>query len=216
MTPKQQRGEDRRAAILDAAADLFRRQGYAATSMRQIAAEAGFGRAVSGLYNHYPNKEAIFAALLTTRSPYEPLLDALRLVEGETLEDFLRNWLRTIWPVLVEYLDYLQLVFIDLQEFDGQTLATFLKDLLPHYFMVFSRVRQLPGVRQDLSLTVLIRTIATVMIGSLFTEVMVRRGAVAGLPEPIAIGDEWIEGLASILARGMSVPNGGTSRASEE
>ena len=205
MTPKQQRGEDRRAAILDAADRLFRSQGYTATSMRQIAAEAGFGRAVSGLYNHYPNKEAIFAALLTTRSPYEPLLDALRLVEGDTLEDFLRNWLRTIWPVLVEYLGYLQLVFIDLQEFDGQTLATFLKDLLPHYFMVFSRVRQLPGVRQDLSLTVLIRTIATVMIGSLFTEVMLQRGAVDGLPEPIAIGDEWIDGLASILARGMSI-----------
>jgi AcrR family transcriptional regulator len=204
MTPRQQRGEDRRAAILDVADRLFRRQGYAATSMRQIAAEAGFGRAVSGLYNHYPNKEAIFAALLTTRSPYEPLLDALRLVEGQTLEDFLRNWLRTVWPVLVEYLDYLQLVFIDLQEFDGQTLATFLKDLLPHYFMVFSQVRQLPGVRQDLSLTVLIRTIATVMIGSLLTEVMIQRGAVDGLPEPIAVGDEWIDGLANILARGMS------------
>jgi AcrR family transcriptional regulator len=35
MTPKQQRGADRRAAILDAADRLFRSQGYAATSMRQ-------------------------------------------------------------------------------------------------------------------------------------------------------------------------------------
>lgn len=206
MTPKQQRGEDRRAAILDAADRLFRSQGYAATSMRQIAAEAGFGRAVSGLYNHFPNKEAIFAALLSTRSPYEELLEALRAVEGETLEDFLRNWLSTVWPVMMNNLDFLQLVLIDFQEFDGQTLADFLKDLLPLYFSVFSRIQSLPGVRQDLTLTVLIRTIVSIMVGSILTEVMLQIGALQRVPARLAVGDEWINGIASILARGMSVP----------
>jgi AcrR family transcriptional regulator len=207
MPPKQQRGEDRRAAILDAAEALLLSQGYAATSMRQIAADAGFGRAVSGLYNHFPNKEAIFAALLIVRSPYEELLEALRVVEGETLEDFLHNWLGAIWPVMMDNLNFIQLVFIDLQEFEGQTLATFLRDLLPHYFTVFSRVQTLPGVRQDLALPVLIRTIASFMVGSLLTEVMLQIGALQLLPVAIPVGDEWISGLASILARGMSAPD---------
>ncbi len=207
MTPKQQRGEDRRAAILDAADRLFRGQGYAATSMRQIAEEAGFGRAVSGLYNHFPNKEAIFAALLAARSPYEPLLDALQAVEGDTLEAFLGNLLRAVWPVAVEHLDFLQLALIDFQEFDGQTLIGFLRDLLPHYFVIFSRVLSLPGVRQDLALPVLVRTIAVVMIGSVFTEIVVQEGDVRNLPMPVAVGDEWIDGLVTIIARGMSAPD---------
>ena len=100
----------------------------------------------------------------------------------------------------------MQLVFIDLQEFDGQTLATFLKDLLPHYFVVFSRIHELPGVRQDLSLTLLIRTIASFTIGSVLTEIMLQQGAVERISLPVAVGDEWINGIASILARGMTTP----------
>ena len=45
------KGERTRTAIIDAAFDLFVRKGYHATSMRQIADEAGL--APGGLYNHF-------------------------------------------------------------------------------------------------------------------------------------------------------------------
>ncbi|WP_433796671.1 TetR/AcrR family transcriptional regulator [Actinoplanes sp. CA-252034] len=51
-----------REEILDAAAELFARRGYAATSTRLIAETVGIRQA--SLYYHFPNKEQILAELL--------------------------------------------------------------------------------------------------------------------------------------------------------
>lgn len=48
--------------ILHVARRLFTRQGYTATSVRQIAEEAGIGKAT--IYHHFPDKQAIVTALL--------------------------------------------------------------------------------------------------------------------------------------------------------
>ena len=48
--------------VLTAATRLFVRKGFHATSMREIAAEAGVS--VAGIYHHYPGKEAILVALM--------------------------------------------------------------------------------------------------------------------------------------------------------
>lgn len=48
--------------ILEAATRLFVRQGFHATSMREVAAEVGLS--VAGIYHHYPSKERILVALL--------------------------------------------------------------------------------------------------------------------------------------------------------
>ena len=60
----QARSRDR---ILEASLELFARQGYVATSMRQIAAAVGI-RAPS-LYNHFAGKEAILTALIDAHGP---------------------------------------------------------------------------------------------------------------------------------------------------
>lgn len=48
--------------VLGAATRLFVRQGYHATSVREIAAEAGLS--VAGVYHHYPSKEHLLGSLL--------------------------------------------------------------------------------------------------------------------------------------------------------
>ncbi|OGA69501.1 MAG: hypothetical protein A3G83_01230 [Betaproteobacteria bacterium RIFCSPLOWO2_12_FULL_68_20] len=53
--------EPRRDEVLDAAARLFARDGYAATSVRALADEAGFTKA--GLYYHVRGKEELLAAI---------------------------------------------------------------------------------------------------------------------------------------------------------
>ncbi|MFQ5857347.1 MAG: TetR/AcrR family transcriptional regulator [Anaerolineae bacterium] len=53
---------DTRNTILHVASRLFVRQGYTATSIRQIAEEAGIGKAT--VYHHFANKEAIVLALV--------------------------------------------------------------------------------------------------------------------------------------------------------
>lgn len=50
-----------RAALLDAGLRLFARDGYAATSVRKIAAEAGVATGL--LYAHFPSKDALLVAL---------------------------------------------------------------------------------------------------------------------------------------------------------
>lgn len=55
------RSNNRRAAILDAAAYRFRRQGYAATTMREVAADAGM--LAGSMYYHFPSKSALLLAV---------------------------------------------------------------------------------------------------------------------------------------------------------
>ena len=58
----QSKGEKTRQAILEAAIARFGREGYRATSVADIAREAGVGGTVP--YAYFPSKEALFAAAL--------------------------------------------------------------------------------------------------------------------------------------------------------
>ncbi|MBE3119463.1 MAG: helix-turn-helix transcriptional regulator, partial [Candidatus Atribacteria bacterium] len=58
----QQRSEETRARILDAAVRRFAVAGYDAASVDDICAEAGVSK--GAFYHHYPSKQAIFLALM--------------------------------------------------------------------------------------------------------------------------------------------------------
>ncbi len=58
----KKKGQRTRQRILAEAGALFAQQGYRATSLRQIASGAGIRE--PGLYNHFPNKQAIYEAVL--------------------------------------------------------------------------------------------------------------------------------------------------------
>ena len=66
--------------ILQTARRLFVKQGYTATSMRQVAEMAGIGKAT--IYHHFPDKKAIVLALLKKNTA--SMEEALQLVRAET------------------------------------------------------------------------------------------------------------------------------------
>jgi TetR/AcrR family transcriptional regulator, lmrAB and yxaGH operons repressor len=73
-----------RAALIEKAATLFRRQGYAATGLNQILEEAGVKP--GSLYHHFPRgKQQLAAAVVDT--------------EGTGIEQLLRRFLATGLPV---------------------------------------------------------------------------------------------------------------------
>ena len=60
--PRQRRSQETVDAILEAAARVFTRRGYVAATTNRIAEEAGVS--VGSLYEYFPSKESLLAALL--------------------------------------------------------------------------------------------------------------------------------------------------------
>jgi AcrR family transcriptional regulator len=77
-TPSQRRARDTVAAIVEAAAQVFTRHGYAAGTTNRIAARAGVS--VGSVYQYFPNKDALLAEVhkshqLQARAMVSRLLD---------------------------------------------------------------------------------------------------------------------------------------------
>jgi AcrR family transcriptional regulator len=60
--PWRRKGEQTAERILDAAEALFAERGYAGTSLRDVASRVELR--IPSLYNHFPSKEALYAAVL--------------------------------------------------------------------------------------------------------------------------------------------------------
>lgn len=80
------KGERTALRIMDVAEDLFARQGYDGTSLRQIAGGAGIRE--PGLYNHFSGKQALYEAVLYRA--LNPMAEALgrQLGQASGLRDY--------------------------------------------------------------------------------------------------------------------------------
>ena len=116
-------------AILDSAYDLFSSQGYAASSMRQIA--EGAGLALGSTYNHFSSKEDIFQAILLERHPFFQMLPLLKTTHGATLDEFIHNAARKLVDELGHHTEFLNLMLIELVEFKGQHAPLLFEKILP-------------------------------------------------------------------------------------
>jgi AcrR family transcriptional regulator len=88
--PKQARSEATVEAVLDAAAQVFERHGYAAGTTNRIAERAGVS--IGSLYQYFPNKDAILVALVHRHlaesvAALQPHLE--RLGRGASFDDVL-------------------------------------------------------------------------------------------------------------------------------
>lgn len=93
------KGEATRAAILDAAIERFGRDGYRATSVAEIARQAG----VSGTaaYAYFPNKEALFFAAVDEDAAGTIAEGLSHLVDGGgTVDDWRQGLLFTLLEAL--------------------------------------------------------------------------------------------------------------------
>lgn len=87
-----------REDVLDAALELFARQGYAATTVRQLADAAGITS--PAIYGHFESKRAIYDALMRRGGPAVAAAAVQRLLEAEKATDpeaFLTAAVRGVW-----------------------------------------------------------------------------------------------------------------------
>ena len=83
--PSRSKGEQTRRAILDAAIARFGREGYRATSVADIARDAGVGGTVA--YAYFPSKEALFLAAIDEDAAGEVARDVWRRINGRNLRE---------------------------------------------------------------------------------------------------------------------------------
>ncbi|MCM2257547.1 MAG: TetR/AcrR family transcriptional regulator [Vicinamibacteria bacterium] len=130
---QQQRSVESRAAILEAALDLFSHQGYHGTNIRDIAEAAKVS--TGAVYYQFPDKETLFRALLddywtALARPDHPLNQAL--AEGN-FPDNLTQLGRAARESVRKYDRYIALIYVDVVEFDGVHIQRFYADMASRF-----------------------------------------------------------------------------------
>jgi AcrR family transcriptional regulator len=190
-----------RKAILDAAERLILSQGYHGTSMRQIANEAGI--AVGGIYNHFSGKEAIFAALLERHQPYSDIVNGLADVSGDNVTELVEDAARVVIDELMEDPVFIRLAFIDLQEFEGDTLFRVATQMIQGMLVFVDRLVAAGWVRQDIPLPVLVRSFAGLIGFFVLSEIVAFGGDSPRFVVPFDGEIDWIGGMTEIYLNGV-------------
>lgn len=130
---REEKSERSRRLVLDAALRLFSRQGYRATSVRDIADAAKVS--TGNLYHHFPDKESIFRTLM----------EEYRATAASDVNPFFRALMTGNFPDNIEQLGYgardsvrhfrlyMRLVFVDVIEFDGTHIREFYSTMASNF-----------------------------------------------------------------------------------
>jgi AcrR family transcriptional regulator len=130
---QEERSERSRGQILEAALKLFSHRGYGATSVRDIAEEAGVSK--GNVYHHFPDKESIFRALLeqyfhAISQPDFPFNVALAT---GTFPENLEELGRVTRDSVRDHRDHVALIYVDVVEFDGTHVRKFYSDMASRF-----------------------------------------------------------------------------------
>ena len=193
------KGERTRQVIEESAYELFLEQGFSATSMRQIAERAGI--ALGGIYNHFKGKEDIFEAIIIDEHPYRKLLPAILEARGETVDEFVHNAMSIIMDELGENPHYVNLMFIEIVEFNGKHGAVLLKELAPKVLPIFERLVKSRDEFRVTNPALLMRSFFGMILSYYLTEKLITDSVVSRLmPEnsPEIYVDIFLHGILAV------------------
>ena len=176
------RGEQTRAAIIQAAHDLFVQQGYHGTSMRQIARNAG--TALGGLYNHFASKEEVFQAVFLEYHPYREVIPAILAAQAETIEQFAQDTIRRMLKAIHGQPEFLNLMFIEVVEFKNIHTQQLFITLLPQLTQILQNVVEVNSERlRPIPAPMLLRVYFGQFFGYFLTEIILAAQAPAEFRE---------------------------------
>lgn len=130
---QDERSERSRRQILDAALKLFSHRGYGATSVINIADEAGVSK--GNVYHHFPDKETIFRALLDRyfQSMSLPDFPFNRALATGTFPENLEQIGHAARDTVQDYREYVALIYVDVVEFDGVHVRKFYEEMADRF-----------------------------------------------------------------------------------
>jgi len=200
---REERSERSRRQVLDAALQLFSRQGYRATTVRDIADQAGVS--TGNVYHHFPDKETIFRTLLeeyttisaSTRSPFVRALRTGRFPDNlEALGYAARDSVR-------QFRQYQALIFVDVIEFDGTHIRRFFADMSARLAALLGDADSLEEIRRRLRPGV--SPMSALLIATRLFFGYFQLEILFGVPEPFGKESaEVVQEIADILRCGMT------------
>jgi AcrR family transcriptional regulator len=155
-----------RRAIIDGAYSLIVTQGYAATSMRQVAARAGL--AVGAIYNHFPSKADVFLAILEDRHPFFQIVPILQTVAGRSIEEYVRNAARTLVGTDMNS----SIHAAEIVEFKSVHVPLLFGRMLPMLLPISERLNALEGRVRPVPAPILLRAFLGLFFSYYITEVL--------------------------------------------
>jgi AcrR family transcriptional regulator len=195
------KGEATRSRIVDAAYLLFLEQGYHGTSMRQIVERAGI--TMGGIYNHFAGKEEIWQAVLATKHPYHEILPLLRSAQGDAVADFVRDAATRLVSELGRRPDLLNLMFIELVEFDGKHVTDLYHQILPELQPLAEIFAQKQGRLRPVALPIVARAFAGLFFSFYVTNLL--------LPPEVhqLMGKDALDAVVDIYLHGILAEEAG-------
>jgi AcrR family transcriptional regulator len=192
------KGERTHQVIIESAYALFLEQGYAATSMRQIAERTGL--ALGGIYNHFSSKEAIFSDLIIAKHPFHEILPLLQSAPGDTVEEFVRNAASSMVGELGRRPDFVKFLFIELVEFNGRDVPRMFQIIFPQIAPLIKRFQSRPGELREIPPYVLFRAFLGLFFSFYITEFLL-----AGTPAA-AMQENALNHFVDIFLHGVIAP----------
>lgn len=200
---REEKSERSRRAVLDAALHLFAHQGYRATTMREVAEQAGVS--TGNVYHHFPDKETIFRALIdeyleisgTQRFPFTRVLYGSALFPDniEQLGFAARDSVR-------QFRSYLALIYVDVIEFGGSHVHDFYADMGYRFGRYFEEQGNLEAIQARLRPNVS-PTSALLMTSRLFFNYFSLQ-ILFGVEEPFGKDTtEVVQEIADIIRNGV-------------
>ena len=124
--------------VLKAALALFSRQGYRATSMRQIATRCRLS--VGNLYHHFGSKEAIFQRLIDEywEVLLDPELPLNKIFAAANFPEDLEEMAGAIEQVVAANSSHILLIYIDVIEFKGKHIRAFYQRMADRFAAAYS------------------------------------------------------------------------------
>jgi len=124
--------------VLKAALALFSRQGFRATTMRQIARRSGLS--VGALYHHFGGKEEIFGQLIDQywQVLLDPELPLNKIFNAARFPEDLEEMAAAIEDVVAANSAHILLIYIDVIEFKGKHIKTFYQQMADRFAATYA------------------------------------------------------------------------------
>ncbi len=202
---QEARSQRSRSLVLQAALKMFSSRGFRATSVRDIAAEAGVS--TGNVYHHFRDKDAIFQELLDQywRAIDDPDFPVNRAIAAGAFPDNLEELGRASRDSVLQYRPYVALIYVDVVEFEGKHIRKFYSEMARRFDTFLAQHRN--TLRFDEKLRAGVSPVAAIMLAGRFFLHYFSVEILFGVPNHFGLSsDEAVRAIADILRHGMLQP----------